>query len=69
MTTDDVIQPDDSTAQPGCRGPREMNDEVARLVRLAGTSGPTAPLDAANGSHVCAPRSTARGAMSTSPAK
>ncbi|HYN09704.1 MAG TPA: FecR domain-containing protein [Vicinamibacterales bacterium] len=28
-------------------GPGDMNDEVARLVRLAGTSGPIAPLDEA----------------------
>ena len=53
---------DDSRAA----GPGDMNDEVALLVRLAGTSGLIAR---ANGSHVCAPRSTARGAMSTSPAK
>ena len=81
MTTDArVIPPDDS--QPpsrerfgapgshsrGAGGPGDMNDEVARLVRSADASGPIAPLTKP-GSHVYAPRCTARGARSTSPAK
>jgi ferric-dicitrate binding protein FerR (iron transport regulator) len=44
MTTEDrVIEPDDSQSDSrGAGNPGDMNDEVARLVRLAGTSGPIA---------------------------
>ena len=61
MTTEErVIQPDDS--QPPSRerfGAQGSDDEVARLVRLAGTSGPIAAEPARACAH-SGPRRVAR---------